>query len=527
MSGRDILALVLSYVYAFGLLFAVEAVGRRLRWAQEFTRKIIHIGAGLWVWGVLALFEHWTYGIIPFATFIVLNYVFYRQQSFKAMDARESTMGTVYFAFSITVLFLLFWRTGGQVDRAPIAAAAAMAMTLGDAMANIVGIRWGKHVYTVLGHPRTWEGTAAMAVVSFLSILSVLALVPGSWLSPNSVPWSAASLLLLSVVGTFVATVAEGLSPAGTDNLSVPLLTGLALYLVGAMLGGDLEIKVAFGLGLGLVVSGLIGVAAYRRQWLTQSGVIGAVIVGTIIFGFGGWVWGMLLIAFFVLASLLSHFRAADKKDVAEKFAKGGQRDLGQALANGGAGALIALAWAFWPEPVMLAAFVGAIATVNADTWATEVGVLSRRPPRLVTTWRQVEPGTSGGISLLGTLATAGGALAIGLIALIFVTLDDLFGGPGFALVGGGSVAGVLGLLPAATVGGLAGSLIDSVLGATVQAIYYSHRRGQETEKRVDPDGTANEHIRGWNWLNNDWVNLISSLVGALASAWMWVILEG
>jgi phytol kinase len=76
MSQRDVIGLVASYVYAFGLLFVVEAVGRRLKWPQDFTRKIIHIGAGLWIWGLLALFEHWTIGLIPFATFIVLNYIF-------------------------------------------------------------------------------------------------------------------------------------------------------------------------------------------------------------------------------------------------------------------------------------------------------------------------------------------------------------------------------------------------------------------------------------------------------------------
>jgi len=109
MSRGDIVGLVLSYLYAFGLLFVVEAVGKLFKWHQEFTHKIIHIGAGLWIWGILYFFDHWYFGIIPFATFIVLNYVFYRQQSFKAMDTTESTPGTVYFAISITVLFVWSW----------------------------------------------------------------------------------------------------------------------------------------------------------------------------------------------------------------------------------------------------------------------------------------------------------------------------------------------------------------------------------------------------------------------------------
>ena len=268
-------------------------------------------------------------------------------------------------------------------------------------------------------------------------------------------------------------------------------------------------------LGLGIVLSGLIAFAAYRRGSLSRSGVAGAMIVGTAIFGFGGWVWGMLLVTFFVLSSLLSHYKETAKADLAEKFDKGHRRDLGQTLANGGAGALLALAYWLHPGPALLAAFVGAMATVNADTWATELGVLSRLPPRLITTWQTVERGTSGGVSGPGTLAALAGALAIGLAALSYLALDGLFGGPGFALAGWA-------LLPASLLGGLAGSLFDSLLGATVQAIYYSAGRHKETEKRIDPDGTPNVRRRGWRWLNNDGVNFVSSLAGALVGVAVW-----
>jgi phytol kinase len=235
VSSRDIVGLVLSYVYAFGLLFAVEALGRRFRWQQAFTRKVIHIAAGMWVWGILALFEHWYAGIIPFATFVVLNYAFYRRQAFEAMDTAESTPGTVYFALSISLLFALLWRTGDVPDRVPVAAAAVMAMTLGDAAASLVGQRWGRHTYRSLGHTRSWEGTTAMGVVSLLAIGLTLLLLPGSALSPSSIPWTTWGAIVIAACGTVVATAAEALSPAGTDNLTVPLLSALAMYLVGSV----------------------------------------------------------------------------------------------------------------------------------------------------------------------------------------------------------------------------------------------------------------------------------------------------
>ncbi len=252
----------------------------------------------------------------------------------------------------------------------------------------------------------------------------------------------------------------------------------------------------------GVVLSSAIGFAGYRKGALSRSGALGAVLVGTLIFGLGGWDWGFLLIAFFVSSSLLSRYREQDKEAMAEKFAKGSQRDLGQALANAGLGALLAIGAALHSDPLWLVAYVGAMATVNADTWATEIGVLNRTQPRLITTGRPVEVGSSGGVSLLGTLATLAGGLLIGLLAAAF----QLFSASDLDLWL---------LLLAGIAGGLAGSLFDSFLGATVQAIYYCDRCAKETERTLHRCGAETRQLRGWRWLNNDLVNLISSGIGA------------
>jgi uncharacterized protein (TIGR00297 family) len=246
--------------------------------------------------------------------------------------------------------------------------------------------------------------------------------------------------------------------------------------------------------------------------------VVGAIIVGTLTFGLGGWTWGLLLIAFFISSSLLSHYRKADKRGLAEKFAKTSQRDLGQALANGGWGAIMAIAYFCQPHPILFAAFVGAMAAVNADTWATELGVLSPAPPRLLTTGQRVAVGTSGGVTTLGTLAASAGGLFIGLMALIL--------GGGEAIWGSGPLnGGYLWLVPIGILGGLAGSTFDSLLGATVQGIYYCPRCQKETEVRMHGCGHPTQHLRGWRWLNNDWVNFASSIVGSLMAGFLgWLV---
>ena len=263
----------------------------------------------------------------------------------------------------------------------------------------------------------------------------------------------------------------------------------------------------------GLALSLVIGVIGYRRGALSGSGVAGALITGTLIFGLGGWEWGTLLVVFFVSSSALSFYRAREKQALAVKFAKGHRRDLAQALANGGLAALLAVLSHLLP-PLMggaggglwFVACAGAMAAVNADTWATELGVLSPHPPRLITTGQRVEVGTSGGVTWLGSAASLAGALTIGLIGGLELLI----------LRQGWASATALSL--AAMVGGAAGSAFDSLLGATVQAIYWCDACGKETERRVHRCGAKTRLLRGWRWLGNDLVNFAASAVGALVA---------
>ena len=255
-------------------------------------------------------------------------------------------------------------------------------------------------------------------------------------------------------------------------------------------------IQITLGILLGITVS----LTAWRLGSLSRNGAWAAAVTGGLIFGLGGLPWAVLLLTFFISSSLLSKAFKKRKGAVVEKFAKGSQRDWGQVLANGGLGTLLVVAYAvFADQPLIWIAYAGAMAAVNADTWATELGVLNPSPPRLITSGRPVEPGTSGAISLVGTLATLGGALLIGLVGTIFSTAGARFP-----------------LVLAASLGGLCGSLFDSLLGATVQAIYYCPKCEKETERYpTHTCGTETNQMRGWGWLSNDLDNFLASIVGA------------
>lgn len=283
----------------------------------------------------------------------------------------------------------------------------------------------------------------------------------------------------------------------------------------------------------GLVAAALVAWLAWRRGSLAGDGAVAAVAVGTVVVAAGGWWWGVLVVVFFASSSALSRRaaprawsppawspRAWSPRAVAapepggEVAARGSRRDAVQVLANGGVPAACALVapWLGDPAPAYAAA-AGALATAAADTWATELGAGSRALPRLITTGRRVPPGTSGGVTPRGTLASAAGALTVAAVAALG------------AAVGWAPAALGAGLLPVVAAAGLAGSLADSLLGAAVQVAYRCPRCGVGTERRIHGCGTPTVQVQGVGWVDNDVVNGAATLVGGgLVLLTVWVL---
>ncbi len=259
-----------------------------------------------------------------------------------------------------------------------------------------------------------------------------------------------------------------------------------------------------------LIVSG----AAYKKRSLSFTGMLAAFVMGTVYYGAGNLFWFGILLLFFVSSSVFSHFRGDRKAELEKSYAKSGRRDAGQVLANGGLGMVVCLGNLFWPDPAWAYFFVGTMAAVTADTWATEWGGLSKREPRSILNGRRVPPGTSGGVTLLGSTAALAGAACIGGAAwlLRMWTGDDAYSevGPALlALVKWGLIGGI---------SGLAGAFADSWLGATVQHMQRCVVCGKEVEV-AEHCGQGTVHLRGYRWMDNDMVNLLSSLAAGFL-AW-------
>ena len=242
----------------------------------------------------------------------------------------------------------------------------------------------------------------------------------------------------------------------------------------------------------------IVAVAAFLARFLTRSGAIATFLLAFIIYGVGGWQWAVPIVTFFVLSSLLSKYGRSRKKAFDQVFEKSNTRDWGQVVANGGVAGFVAILSGIYSLYDFYPLYLGALAAVTADTWGTEIGVLAKGKTVSILSFKPVEPGTSGGISEYGTV---GGAIGAAVVALS--------GYPWYTELRTTLIV---------VVGGVVGSFVDSLLGATVQAQYKCEVCGKTTERTVHcerPTGLS----RGVRWIGNDVVNGVCALAGAVV-AW-------
>ncbi len=283
--------------------------------------------------------------------------------------------------------------------------------------------------------------------------------------------------LVALVLEAVIARTSSGWGRGGLLGLVVAGLVGVAF------LGGIGLMRSLAGSAAGLLFAG----ATVRFRFLDRSGAVAGGVLAASILAFGGLAWVVPGGVFFLTSSLLSWMEGPE----GVCLEKGG-RNARQVFANGGVAWLLLLLYTIDPRPLWYAGHVGAFAAAAADTWATEIGTRRGGPPRLLTTWRRVPSGTSGAVTLTGTLAALAGSLTVSLAAWPFFE-------------GGGLLVFVL------TLSGFLAALADSLLGATLQARFVDPGTGEVSETR----GAGRSLHHGLGWLDNDRVNLLNTFVGA------------
>lgn len=248
---------------------------------------------------------------------------------------------------------------------------------------------------------------------------------------------------------------------------------------------------------LGFLLSSIVSILSYKVKFLTKSGAYTMFVLAILIFGLGSWKWTIPIFLFFIVSSLLSVARKKRNKKVEEFFVKTGKRDYAQVLANGGIACLLVVFYFFFKSELIYCVYVSCIAAVCADTWATEIGTLFNTKTVDLLTSKEIPQGESGGISIPGLLGSVLGASFISASSLFWI---DVFQLDYFLIM---SAAGVF------------GSIVDSFLGAALQAKYECVICEIRTERLLHCN-METQLKRGHEWLSNDLVNLIAGIAGGL-----------
>jgi len=448
--NSNLMSLVFSATY---VLLAILICKVLERFMDKFTvRKILHLLAGNAVLIPLVLgADLWAMATLPLV-FMFANSELVKRDFFeKGIDDE----GLVFYPFSILLLVFLTYFTGEVL----YLIVPTLIMAYGDAIAGLVG-------RNIFGHEqKSLEGSLAMFMTALLVMVGVNQML-------HSIHWF--WMLLIPAVATW----AERLE---NDNLTVPLFTAMALLLMKTT-----PAAIITGLGVSLMLSSF----AFYLRALDRQGLVAAVLLGTTIFSVSA-PFFVVTMTFFFSSAIATTFKKKAKA-IMKDFQKTGKRDAVQVLANGFG---IFFATALHASGVNAMPFaVAAVAAATADTWATEIGVLSKYSPRLITNLRKhVQKGRSGGVTWLGLMASAFGGLTIFLAAYPFF--------------------GIATFTPA-IIGAVVGSFLDSLFGATAQALYECRVCNKMTEKKIHCRRKATL-IQGQFWFNNDLVNMTSTLIAA------------
>jgi uncharacterized protein (TIGR00297 family) len=462
------IALALSFGFIL-ITLGVTTVSTKI-WTipPDISRKMIHIGVSNWIVLAMYLFKSLPFLLVTPIAFIIINYLSYRFELIQVMEQKDDSFGTVWYAISLTILCLFAF----ILNQKEIAIIGILIMGYGDGMAALIGKYFGKKHWVAPYQKKTYLGSFIMFILSFLVTLIAL------YLFYHRLEW-----VIAMIVG-IVATLVELIQEKGRDNLFVPLISSFLVWFF-LSINFPMEFK---GVLIGTII--ILGFAVCKQS-ITLPASIHAFFVAAFLYQWGGRLVYFSLIAFFICGSVLSKVGARKQKgEIEEKIhARIGARTTAQVYANAGSALIMVMLGRLTSWPYFMHASVIVFIAAMADTASSEIGILSNGNPISIVTWKQVQKGISGGISVLGLVT-----------AFAFSVLFSFF------LLPKGPIIMIL-----AIVFGFLGSIVDSYLGALLQAKYYNEEEDYLTEKKSLED-KALPLVAGIRFITNDGVNFLSTL---------------
>lgn len=429
---------------------------------QEYKKQIIYI-----LLGVLVLLfpffkkSFFVLAIVLLGAAILLFFIsptsFFFNFLARESDIKAGKLISMIQLFLTTAILLLISLITGT-DKFPIfiIGSAFAITTFGDGVADLINIIDKERKQTINDKQSDIKIYSAKSSIIFLVSGSIYAFVAGLWITGFTLYTPIGMLIFLSVIGALTGALLESMT-RNEDNIVIPFGSAMVMWLF-YMFGYNVDTIYLIEV---LIFSFLLGYLSYRARIADISAMLSATLLGVVIIISSGINWFFILLAFFMLGSLFTRYKYDFKfsRGTAEK--KGGVRGYKNVFSNSLAALTLAVAYGIFPShgEILMAGYLGSVATACGDTLASEIGETYKGEPIMITTFKKARPGTDGAVSGLGEGAAFFGASMIALLAFFLIEMNTIIV---FAVIAGGFI----------------GTNIDSVLGATLQQKGYLTNNG-------------------------------------------------
>lgn len=462
---------------------------------HEYRRQLLHAAFGI----LILLFPFIESEILLLLSFLiimgltllpedsVINRYLYKKplpgsREMLTDSINEGLKSAKNLAVSVFIMMLISALLEFTPYRLPlyVIAGAIAISTFGTSSANF--IRHRKKLQSLIqnsGKKDLHESYLLPSSIVLLGIGIITAYLAGTWflywqetdVSPNMI-------FFLAVIGSISGALFESIPSNIDNNLSVPLGSGMAMWLFSSF-GYSVPPQQLF---VALAFSLILGYLAYRTRIADLSALFSAALLGVLIIVFSEIFWFILLLTFFILGGVFTRYKYRYKEAIGLAQPKGGVRSYENVFSNSTAALVLAICYGIYPQhaELIIFAYLGTVATATGDTLASEIGTTAHSQPIMITTLKKTETGVDGAVSVLGELAALVGSMVIGLLPVLFGRVENAF------------LA-----ISITTAGGFLGTNIDSLLGATLQ------RRGL---------------------LSNSGVNFVATFAGAAVSGFIYIM---
>ena len=456
--------LVVVFALAFGLSKAFKN--------NEISRNIIHIFAGLGWLVFKVLFPATIHPIIISASFVILTIITVAMKV-KFVEREDGSYGTIYYTSVMLLMSIIGYKNLLLFN---LFGLSIICLALGDSGANIIGSKLGKkHIY----NNKSLEGSIGCFVICIITILTFSKVF--------NLALNIPAIIFLSLL----CTITE-LYSGDFDNISIPFVMFIFSYI---LITNGVNVLFITSIAIGIIIA----IIAYKLTLFTIPASFMLFYLATVLIYFGGNKALISIMSVFAIIIVVEKILGKKTANITNTINKeSGKRNELQLAANALFAILSVVLWGMTKKEIFIITFFSAIAETFGDSIASDVGILSKKEPIDICTFKRIERGLSGGVSLLGTT-----------MALLIC----LYSGTIYYLFYNGTLINVAIIVAS----GLCGILLDSILGSKIQAQYKCSICGKSTEKNIHCN-TTTQLVKGIGFIDNTKVNLICNIFSCVVA---------